>query len=216
MPLTQQALENIRLGEGGSYSLARDAISHRLWDVRTFGAVASDFTFFSQPVGSTFLAGSLKTLTETNLYDTGKLPNGQTFLATRMCIASQITGGNNVALSMAQDFQNIIQNSVFEIRLAGREYDFQVPGRMFMPTPISAFGITTSTNGRVGDMISSGWAKLAPTPIFIDQLVSFSVIQRLQTATPALQTILNTSCSNLSNYYAQLMVILDGFLTRAK
>ena len=215
MPLTQKAMDNIRLGSGGSYSLARDAISHRLWDVRTFGATYSDHTYFSQPVSSQFLGG-MKTLTETNLYDTGKLPNGQTFLITRVGIASQMTATGSLTVDYLQQYQNILTNSVFEIRLAGREYDFQIHGRQFLPTPLAAFAATATTNARVGDMISSGWCKLDPTPIFIDQLVSFSVVQRVQNASATLQATLNASSLVLSTYYMQMMVILDGFLTRAK
>jgi hypothetical protein len=215
MALTSKAYEAIQLGQGGSYSLARDAISHRIWDVRTFGATASDYSFFSQPVGSTFLTGT-KTLTETNLYDTGKLPNGQTFLATRMGVCAQVTTTGTLALDYLQYYQNILANSVFEIRLAGREYDFQIHGRQFLPAPLAAFGPAATTQGRTGDMIASGWAKLDPTPIFIDQLVSFSVVHRMQNADTTLKTTLNTACNTLSTYYMQLMVVLDGFLTRAK
>jgi hypothetical protein len=215
MPLTNEAVQYIRLGEGGSYSLARDAISHRIWDVRTFGTTISDYTYFSQPVGAAY-AGFQKTLNETNLYDTGKLPNGQTFLAQRMGLAALVIGTGANAVTAMADFANILSSSVFDFKLAGREYDFQIHGRQFLPTPLAAFGIAASTNARVGDMISAGWVKIGAAPIFLDQLVSFSVVQRVQNAIPTLVTALNTSCTNLNGYYMQLMVIIDGFLTRAK
>lgn len=213
--LTKQALDNLKLGQGGSYSLARDANNHRLWDVRSFGATASDYTFFSQPVGSTWIGATLKTKNETNLYDTGKLPNGQTFLVNRFGVACIMTNANYQP-DMVPNFYNILSNSVFEIRLAGREYDFQIHGRNMLPMPVAAAGIPSSAAARVGDMIASGWYNLNPTPIFIDQLVSFSVTQNLNNPVAAVKTILDTSCNTLSSYYGLIMVVLDGFLTRAK
>jgi hypothetical protein len=215
--LTAKALEYLKLGTGGSYSLARDAISHRIFDQRAFvAATASDYTFFQQGVGSSWVGGTAKTVNETNLYDNGKLPNGQNFLANRIgiaLIAPDVSGAN--AMTCATVFKNIMESSIFEIRLAGREYDFQIHGRQFLPQPIFTLAASTG-NGRVGDMIASGWWKLDPTPIFIDQLVSFSVFQRLGNPIAAVQTILESSATQLATYNATMMVCLDGFLTRAK
>jgi hypothetical protein len=214
--LTAKALEYLKLGTGGSYSLARDAISHRIYDQRPWQtASATDYTYFQQGVGSAWVGGTAKTLNETNLYDNGKLPNGQNFLANRIgvaLIAPDTTGTN--AMQCATVFKNIMENSVFEIRLAGREYDFQIHGRQFLPQPIFTT-MPTTAGGKIGDMIASGWWKLDPTPIFIDQMVSFSVIQRLGNPVTAIQSILN-SATQLYTYNATVMVCLDGFLTRAK
>lgn len=214
--LTKQALDNLKLGTGGSYSLARDAINHRLWDVRTFATPAVDYTFFSQPVSAALGAtGFNKTINETNLYDTGKLPNGQTFLVERFGVACIVTNASYQP-DMVPHFYNVLNNSVFEIRLAGREYDFQIHGRNLLPMPAVAAGIPASAAARVGDMIASGWYKMAPTPIFIDQLVSFSVVQRLGNPITAVKTIIDASAGTLGTYYGVMMIVLDGFLTRAK
>lgn len=218
MPLTSQAMENLKLGAGGSYSLSRDAIAHRIYDVRPFTAGAVDHTYFQQPIGAPFMGG-IKTINETNLLDTGKLPNGQTFLAQRFGVALVAIVDDSMAQAITPDviecFHNILSSSVFEIRLAGREFDFQIHGRNMVPMPISGYGALANAV-RVGDMIASGWAKLDPTPIFIDQLVSFAVVQRIQNAVAAIQTVLTNSATVLSTYYVTMMVCLDGFLTRAK
>jgi hypothetical protein len=216
MPLTQQALDNLKLGAGGSYSLARDAISQRIYDTRPFGAVANDYTYFSQAIGGQWIGGVAKTKNETNLTEPGKLPNGQTFLISRFgvsCIAMTASAGSNIAYM--HDFMDILESSVFEIKLAGREYDFQIHGRNLLPMPIYGSAPTTP-NGRVGDMIASGWVKLDPTPIFLDQLVSFSVVQSIINPVAALTTILNNAAAELGVYNCTMMVVLDGFLTRAK
>lgn len=214
--LTAKAMEYINLGTGGSYSLARDAIAHRIWDTRSFGSTAQGYTFFSQPVGSAWIGGTAKTVNEVNIYDSGKLPNGQTFLINRFGVALvSINASAVTTMSQLESFATLLSSSVFEIKLQGRDFDFQCHGRNLLPMPL--YGSDSSgTNGRVGDFITSGWMKLDPTPIFLDQLVGFQVNHRLQNPVPALQTILDTAASDLSTYYGQMMVILDGFLTRAK
>lgn len=215
--LTKQALEYLKLGTGGSYSLARDAISHRIWDTRIFGATVTNYTFFSQPVNTVLLGAALKTLNETNVYDQGKLPNGQTFLINRMGVAfkaNQGVGGSAIALAQVEAFTSILKNSVFEIKLAGREFDFQCHGSQFLPMPMQEL-VGTATQ-RIGDVIGSGWVKLDPTPIFLDQLVSFTLTQTIQNPIPTLATMLNTASAQLGTYYGEMQVVLDGFLTRAK
>lgn len=215
--LTKQALEYLKLGTGGSYSLARDAISHRIWDTRVFGAAITNYTFFSQPVNSVLLGAALKTLNETNVYDSGKLPNGQTFLINRMGVAfktNQGIVGTALAQTMTEAFTTILKNSVFEIKLAGREFDFQAHGSQFLPMPLQ--DLVSSATQRVGDMLGSGWIKLDPTPIFLDQLVSFTVTQVIQNPIPTILATLNTASAHLGTYYGQMQIVLDGFLTRAK
>ncbi len=216
--LTKGALENIKLGQGGSYSLSRDAISHRIWDSRPLGTTISDFTYFAQPVGAPWAYANNKTTNETNVYDSGKLPNGQTFLVNKFAVACRFLSAatpDAATASAMTAFSSIIENSVFEITLQGRAFDFQLHGRQLLATPLAAT-YALASNGRLGDMITSGWVRLDPTPIFLDQLVSFAVKQTVQNPVPALTTILNASSTFLSGYYANMMVILDGFLTRAK
>jgi len=236
MAITRTAKNMIQLGAGGSYSNARDAIKHQIWDTRYFGAVGtaptsvSDATFFSQPIGAQWRVGS-KTKNETNLQDSGKLPNGQTFLITRIGVAlisaydvtsTTVAPATANASLIAQAYVNVMQSSIFEIRIAGREYDFQIHGRQFLPS-LCINGYNSGTAGsvaRVGDTIVNGWVKLEPSPIFLDELVSFNVAQLVQNADT---TNVNTSGKSLVNsflwlnaYACTMQVCLEGFLTRAK
>jgi len=223
--LTQKALEYLQLGTGGSYSLARDAIADRLWDTRAFSSTAQSYTYFSQPVGAPWIGGVAKTLNETNLYTTAALPNGQTFLINKFGIAAIVPalylGGINQYADnhCALQLQELIQSSTFDIKIAGREYDFQIHGRQLMTMPFAVQGSSLSTiptGNRMGDYIASGWAKLDPTPIFLDQLVTFQVTQTLQNPVPAIKTSLDVASAMLSTYNVTLMVVLEGFRTRAK
>jgi hypothetical protein len=219
----------IQLGAGGSYSTARDAIRHQIWDSRYFAAAPSDNTYFVQPIGSAWRVGS-KTKNETNLADSGKLPNGQTFLITRIGVAlisayevgATSTASWPNASIVAQAYVNIMQSSIFEIRIAGREYDFQVHGRQFLPA-LCLNGYNAGTAGsvaRIGDTIVSGWIKLEPSPIFLDELVSFNVTQICDNADTfnikASNKPLNNSFLWLNYNYCTMQVCLEGFLTRAK
>ena len=108
--LTKQAVEYIKLGSGGSYSLSRDAIKHRLWDTRQFGQTASDTVFFQTPNGATWRNNSNKSTNETNIFDSGKLPNGQTFLINRMSVGLIVpteVGDTNTS-ELARAFNNIL------------------------------------------------------------------------------------------------------------
>lgn len=217
--LTAQATRDIGLGSGGSYSVSRDAIKHQIWDTRFFQQAVIDFTFFSQPIGSPWRLGQ-KSLTETNIYNAGQLPNGQTFLARRMGIGllSHYLQASTNAADIAQAFVNLMQSSVFEVLIRGRDFDFQIHGRQFLPSPIALYSDTASTVNaiRVGDMLASGWVTLDPAPIFIDQLVNFSVLHRLGNPDAQVTTILNADSSLLNGTYGDLQVTLEGFLTRAK
>jgi hypothetical protein len=229
MSITKTAKNMIQLGAGGSYSTARDAVRHQVWDTRYFASNPSDSTYFVQPIGSGWRVGT-KTKNETNMIDSGKLPNGQTFLVTRIGVAlisaydvglTTAATWPNAAL-IAQAYVNIMQSSVFEIRIAGREWDFQVHGRQFLPS-LCINGYNAGTAGsvaRVGDTMVSGWIKLDPSPIFIDELVSFQVAQLCDNADTTNIKLagkpLNNSFLWLNNYYCTMQVTLEGFLTRAK
>lgn len=227
MAITKTAANMIRMGAGGSYSNARDAIRHQIWDTRSFhGATTiSNNTFFSQPIGAGYVNSGTKTKVETNLTDSGKLPNGQTFLVTRISVGllsnynMGSTGNSSFpkASILAQAYVNIMQSSVFEIRVAGREYDFQVHGRQFLPSLCvngeNASGLGSS---RHGDTVVSGWIKLDPSPIFLDELVSFQVTQTIDNGNSSVVSTLNSSVTWLAAQYAGLQVCLEGFLTRAK
>lgn len=217
--LTKQAVEYIKLGSGGSYSLSRDAIKHRIWDTRQFGATASDTTFFQQPNGATWRNGGNKSTNETNLFDAGKLPNGQTFLINRFSVGLIVpvaAAATNVS-EIGRAFNNLLQSSYFEIIIQGRAFDFQIHGSELLPRPISLYGqLATNSEVRIGDMLASGWAKLDPAPIFVDTLVSFQVNHRLNNPDPNVKTLLDADATLLDGLYGSMICTLEGFLTRAK
>lgn len=230
MAITRTAGNMIKLGAGGSYGLSKDALRHQVWDTRHFAATPSDNTFFTQPIGSQWRVGS-KTKNETNLIDTGKMPTGQTMLVTRMGVSliSAYEPGTSTSASswpnasiIAQAYVNIMQSSVFELRIAGREFDFQVHGRQFLPS-LCINGYNAGTAGsvsRMGDTVTSGWVKLEPSPIFLDSQVGFSVAQIVTNADTtnilAASKPLNDSFVWLNAYYCTMQVTLEGLLTRSK
>ena len=217
--LTKQAVEYIKLGSGGSYSLSRDAIKHRLWDTRQFGTTASDHVFFQQPNGAPWRVGN-KTTNETNLFDSGKLPNGQTFLVNRFSVGLIVPIATTLttAMNLGRAFNNLLQSSYFEIVIQGRSFDYQIHGSELLPRPMSLYSDTAATvgSGRIGDMLASGWSKLDPAPIFVDTLVSFSVTHRLGNPDTRVKTILDADAALLDGVYATMICTLEGFLTRAK
>lgn len=217
MSLTAAALADIALGKGGTYSLSRDVIKHSVFDTRYFAATISDNTFFSQPLGATWRVGS-KSQIETNLSDSGKLPNGQTFLIKKFCISaiSFLTPANTTAVTLAQSFVNVLHSSLFEIKIAGRDFDFQIPGAAFLPSLAIHGANQTNSPVRVGDQIASGAISLDSTPIFLDQMINFSVKHSLSNPDTNIQTILNASTALLYASNSVLQVRLEGVLTRAK
>lgn len=216
----QSVITDILLGRQGSYSQSRDVILHTLYDTRYFGATFSDYTFFVQPIGSAWRTGS-KTLNETNMNSAGSLPNGQSFIVKRigLSLISALEASDANGADIVQAFTNIVQSSVFELRIAGREYDFQAHGSEFLPNVFvnTDLAATQSTNvTRVGDVIASGWVPLRDTPIVIGELVNFSVHQEVNNPDTAVQTILNANSTLLNGEYCTMKVSLQGVLTRAK
>lgn len=217
--LSEGAKYLLGLARGGTYSTARDALKHRVYDTRFFAAVAGDATMFLQPIGAPWRAGN-KTLTETNMRSAGQLPNGQVLLVTRMGVQMisffDATAAANPEV-LAQCFIDVMHSSVFEIKIEGREFDYQIHGSEFIPA-LAVTGNTGAVNitHRVGDFWATGWSKLDPTPIIIDQLISFSVIHRLGNPDPAIVTVLNNATTALLAANSVMQVTLEGLLTRAK
>lgn len=222
MPLpNNNVITDILLGRAGSYSDSRDVILHTLFDTRYFGSTISDYTYFVQPVGSAWRVGS-KTSNETNMNSAGQLPNGQSFIVKRIgCyLISHIASDEVNAADVVQAYVNIMQSSLFELRIAGREYDFQAHGTKFLPNLIAASDAATSTPthaARFGDVISSGWVPLRDTPIVIGELVNFSVHQEVQNPDTTVKSdILDANAKLLQDNYCTMQVALEGVLTRAK
>ena len=223
--ISAEAQGLIQMMRGGSYSLARDVLKHRVWDSRYFpNTTISDATFFTQPQNSQWKAGAgLKTPTETNMIVGSQLPNGQVFVAVRMGVSfcSMSVPATVNAGDLVQSFYNIMQNSVFEVKIQGREWDYQIHGTEFLPMPVAISGESTVVTAvgaqtRIGDNIASGWSKLDPTPIVIDNQVTFSVSQKITNADTAVMALLNADSSLLFAAKSSLMVILEGLLTKAK
>ncbi len=220
--ITQKAAEDLQLGKNGSYSNSGNVLDHFLYDNMDFQNTTfrNETTFFSIPFGGVYMTAN-KTLTETNLREVGKLPNGQTFLIKAISFAyipSQVSTSTDLNANLA-DYITIMQNTTFEIKIAGREFDFQAPGSTFL-SPITLAGQSivvdaTTRTGTTGDYISSGWIKLAATPIPIGQLVSFNVIMKTGAADPAIGLRLDTASDQLESQRAQIQCRLKGILTRA-
>lgn len=218
MALTRKMEEAIHLGRGGSYSKSRDAIKHYLYDTRIIPAAVADFTFFSQPIGAAF-GGGVKTLNETNMTDSGKLPAGQTFLIERIgfSMISWVPTTETTPGDLAEAWYNMFHSSIFEIRIAGRDSDFQTPGSNFVPSLAIAEETATDIGyGKTGEYMCSGWLKLQPAPIFLDEQVSFNVLQRLNNPIAAVVTVIDAGMSALNTLNAVLQCKLEGVLTRAK
>lgn len=215
-------MADLKRVKAGSYSqVSGDVLDHVLYDTLQFAAttVRPTSSFFTTPIGGTYGTGT-KSKNETNMTDPGKLPAGQGFLIKEIGFAFPELAGIAVAnaVDLIQAFTNIVQNSIFEIRIAGREFDLQFPGTMLMPAMMNrATGTVSATLASipVGDYLASGWMKLA-APIILGELVSFSVVQITGSATAAVTTLLNTASNTLNTAGSVLQMKLRGTLVRSK
>jgi hypothetical protein len=218
MPLTNAAVNALNLGRGGSYSISRDVVKHYLWDTWILPAVVTDHTFFQQGVGSAYGAAA-KTLNETDLFDAGKLPNGQTFLIKRIGVVcvSAAPLASVAGATIAQSFINILQSSVWDIVVEGRTFDLRFPGSKLTPN-LAVSTITTATinAARVGDYVSSGWVPIDDFPIYLDTLVSFNVTAHIGNPIAATLVVINANAFALNALGATIQVVLEGVLTRSK
>jgi len=207
----------------GSYSnVSGDVLDHVLYDEVLFQATTAraNTSFFTTPIGGAFGAVT-KTKQETNMSDPGKLPAGQGFVIKEFgifCPTINVTADNDAAAVM-QAFVNILGFSVFEIAIAGREYDLQIPGSMFLPAMMnrsnSVIVAATALQSYSGEYLASGWFKLS-APIILGELVSFSVKHLVGSAVAANQTILDTASGVLATQVAPLQLKLRGTLVRSK
>lgn len=221
MSLTKQAVENIMLGKGGSYGTSRDALKDHAYDVVKVPTTIGDQRYFTQPLGSSF-DGGVKTLIETNLDSNSQFPKGQTFLIQKMWLhlIAPIEADSVNQADLYQAHANLMQSSVFSIVVAGREYDYRIPGAAFVPTVALAgdgpADTTSSNQFATGNFVASGCSRLDPTPIFINDQVSFHVSQQMDNASSTITTILNANAALLNGVNARWMVRLEGFRTRPK
>jgi len=216
MAITQRAANDIVLGQGGSYGTDRDVLKHYIWDSRPFASPITNYTFFSQQQNAPFVGGFLKTLSETNMLDSGKFPSSQTFLVKRMGVNAVIYSSGQADARQMSAFYTILQHSIFEFKIAGREWDAQIHGRQFMPLSMAIDG--TNHGASIGCQVASGWISLEDSPIPLESMATFSVQHTVIDADPAIITLLNEAAGMLDStgYGAEMRVILEGTLTRGK
>jgi len=216
--LTQGAARDAAIQRFAStYGTSRDILKHQVFDSRSFDATPTDYAFFQQPIGGSWRAGT-KTLGETNMVDTGKLPNGQALLIKRMGVSFQtfLPAAATNAPAIAMACVNIMQSSVFEFRVASREWDIQIHGRQFLPA-LAIYGQNaTNPTFRCGDTIASGWISLDDIPIVLDPLVNFKVNQYFNNPDSNVVTVLSASNVLLRAIYSTMQVTLEGTLSRPK
>ena len=222
--ITKNAMEALQLQKNGSYSNEGNILQHVLFDNLDFqdATLRANGSFFTSPVNSTYMGGS-KTDTETNIITAGQLPNTQTFLVREISFSfiPNIVGTDVDPMLLVAAYTNIMQASRFEIKIAGREFDFQAPGSVFFPpiytnSQATMVDATTRVASNVGGgFISTGWVKLASTPIPIGNLVNFSVKMASSVADTTLATILDTASDVLNTQNAQIQCRLRGILTRS-
>lgn len=212
--ITRQIAEDLALGKNGSYGPDGNVLQDSLWDQLAYQATTAraTSTFFSVPQGTT------KGLTETNLTDPSKLPNGQTFLNKAVCLGliANVVGADVDANTVLAAHYNLTENSVFEVKIAGREFEFRKPGKEFLPA-VAISGLNSAANGQGSTalFLANGKVKLNAAPIMFGQLVTFQFLQRTASAIAAVQTIINTASDVLSTQNAQLHARFEGVLTRA-
>jgi hypothetical protein len=223
--ITKGLADKLALQANGSYSNEGNALQHTLYDTALApAALGANVNYFTQPIGAAYANGN-KTINETNLSDPGKLPNGQTFLANAFSLALKVNaasvaaGTNELWEDVMSGFYSYIQNSVFEVVIAGREYEYQVPGTELLPAaPValtSSLAAASGGPGRSGDYWTSGWCKLNVTPIVLGNQVSFSVKQIMGNQITAGVTAINTAMALLNAQDAEIQVRMRGILTRS-
>jgi hypothetical protein len=193
MPITKGTFNDARLISGGSYSGAADIQDHVWYDTLTMSA-ATEYLFFQQGQQ----AGS-KPLQDTNLLANGQLPNGQEFVIHSIGVHLQAgvrTGATVPAIVDA--FYGLLENSTIQFRIAGREFDLEIPGSVYLPS-VSASASTAGANtiSRVGDFNNKSWLGLK-TPIVIGELVSFNLkMAASSNASAYLTTLAATTASRM-------------------
>jgi hypothetical protein len=221
--IPKNAARDLALMSRGSYGSSGDVQDHILFDTIPFAAttVRPTTSFFTTPQGGAYTSTTTKGIQETNMTDPGKLPAGQSFLMKEISFSALtlINATDVDAMIVSQALANIMFASVIEIRIAGREFDFQVPGSVFYPSWANYGRATmvdaTDRSFSLGSTVASGWIKLG-TPIPLGEMVSFSIVQRTASAVAANQTIINTASDVLATQVAGLQCRLKGTLTRSK
>lgn len=220
--LTQGAANDIALSQGSTYGRSKDVLKHQIWDTRYFSAGQFDNkTLFATQVGSPWRNNGQKTYNETNLVDQGKIPTGQEMLVRKFGVNFIIPvydAVNVLGSTLMQACVNILNSSIFEIRILSRQFEFQIHGSAFTPMlSIFTSDATNNTSAASGVWMASGIVSLEPTPIKLDSQVSFSVEHILTNGDAAVQALITgNDIARLAAYYATMRVNLEGTLIRSK
>jgi len=184
MALLNRTKAALALVREGSYQGESDVLDHVLFDTLNFQTSATaTYLFFQQGQGTG------KTATDTNLTANGQLPSGNNFLIQRLgfhLIPNVQDATPEIAVDVVRDFYCVMENSLIEIVVRGREFDFQAPGSLFLPNiaisqKSDGLAATPSYVGRVGDYNAKNWIALN-TPIALEALASFNLKMAVNTS----------------------------------
>jgi hypothetical protein len=205
----------------GSYGNSADILSHHLYDTIVFPTTFPNngLVFFQKQIGGQYgIAGaSSKQIFETNMLDSGKLPSKQNFIAKRirMDLISFIEDGVYDIMEVVTAFKVLLRSSVWEVHVAGREFDWQAPGTVF-GTSIQEFNQTanaTYSPARIGDYNHHCWVGI-PAPIVLEEQISFDVTVKFGASESG--TIITDAATILATQKAAMRVTFGGTLVRSK
>jgi hypothetical protein len=166
MAIRKGTAEKLALMKGGSFGASSDVQDYYVYDTVIFPAVAGEISFFQTPIGGQFGNG-LKTIAETNLKTAQTLPAQQGMLVEAIkydLIIPDLTGTGNFDLARA--FMIILCFTRWIVKLPSREFEWEAPGRLMLPT-IHEIGSGSAANqNRIGDFIDRNWKQIS-TPITI-------------------------------------------------
>jgi hypothetical protein len=212
-----------------------EVVRQRFYDYQLYPtAGATQFTFFSQPIGQGLtsavggVAGSPKTLWDTNLELPNTLPSGKAFMiesievlffpgsvstANTYTVASPVLFNATAAAAVAAqaaDVNTIYQSGMLELNILSKNYLRETPVLAFPPkanfTLDAAIASNSATTAEVGlvNMRASGRPYYISPEIALQPAVNFEVTIRYPAvvATP-------------SGFNGRIGVILDGYFMRA-
>jgi len=214
--------------QNGTYSgQAGDLLAHTLFDTAVFqvGAKTQQSTkLFTVPQGQSTpgwgTTAYTKDATWTNMTDSGKLPAGQKFLARAIrfdLVIPTIALHSSAAL---QAFYRVMQSSRFRIAVAGREFDWECPGSMFLPAVPMV--VDTATAGRtINNGVYFGAPKIGlETAIALTDAngapVNFSLEHYIATSDAGMTAALDTLGGTAAATEFRLRANLLGNLVRLK
>lgn len=231
--IPKQAVNDMAQMAGGTYGKGGDVLDHYLWDTEGFVTTTArpETRFFNKGIGGSYgyTAGASKTLTETNMVDTGKLAAGQSFLVKAISIGFnanletvQNTAANQQAADILTAWQTMLRGSTFEFRFANQDFAWQAPGDIFLPS-ISVNSASSFLNTQATAQVAAvqggmfqhmNWIAMK-TPLVIGELVSFSLTMKTGTGDLAASQV-GDATTQLTTSKCLMKIMLKGTLTRSK